>query len=142
MYKFVEVDGESYAEVLRNQNAQDPIFPPLRDEHFSLGYWWLLKEDHGTLCGFAGLTPMDPFVGVGYCKRAYVAPDHRGHNLHLKMLEARIAKARELGWHQLVAETTSTHAAHNFVLAGFEACEPEQVWGSAGSLYFVKHLTP
>jgi GNAT superfamily N-acetyltransferase len=82
-----------------------------------------------------------PFESVGYLKRAYVSPDHRGHGLQLKMIEARLNKARELGWHQVVAETTSHWSAHNLALAGFEMVEVEQTWGEAGSLYFSKMLT-
>jgi GNAT superfamily N-acetyltransferase len=128
-YKFSEVDGSLAAEVLHSLNALDPSFPPLRSEHLELGFWWLLKSGEGVLCGFAGITPMEPFLGVGYCKRAYVSPDHRGRGLQLEMLKAREAKARELGWHQLVAETTSIYAARNFERAGFSICEPEQCWG-------------
>lgn len=139
-YTFIEVDGETHAEALRYLNSlESDRFPPLEDYHFELGYWWLLKSDAGVLCGFAGMVPMDPFPGVGYLKRAYVSPDHRG-GLQLKMLNARIDKAKELGWHLLVSETTSTYAARNFELAGFESCQPEQPWGEPGSSYFVKRL--
>lgn len=141
MYRFVEVDGELAAEVLHNLNALDPIFPVLAETHLADGYWWLLKTDDGVLCGFAGLVPCEPFVGVGYLKRAYISPDHRGHGLQLRMIEARIAKAKELGWHQLVAETINPRSAHNLRLAGFEPCDPEQKWGEPGSLYFSKLLT-
>ena len=142
MYRLIEVDGEQHAEVLRNLNGQCPtIFPPLSDDHLATGWWWVLKSDHGILCGFCGLIGMEPFPGCGYLKRAYVSPDHRGKGLQLKMLEAREAKARELGWHLLVTETTNPHAAHNFERAGFEHVDPEQPWGKHGSMYFVKHLT-
>ena len=142
MYRLVEVDGELSAEVLHNLNGLEPDrFPPLREVHLETGFWWLLKDDHGTLCGFAGLCEMFPFPGVGYCKRAYVSPDHRGRGLQVKMLQAREEKARELGWHLLVGETTSAYAAANFRRAGFELTEPEQCWGQPGSLYFSKLLT-
>lgn len=141
MYRFVEVDGETHAEVLRHLNSQYPTaFPPLSDEHLATGFWWLLKTDCGILCGFAGMVEMSPFPGVGYLKRAFISPDHRGHGLHIHMIEAREAKARELGWHLLVTETTSQNAARNFDRAGFERCHPEQPWGAKASIYFVKSL--
>ena len=98
MYTFREVD-ERAAEVIRNINALDPKrFPELSDDPIcETGFWWLLKTDAGVLCGFAGMVEMIPFPGVGYLKRAYVSPDHRGHGLQLKMIEARIAKA-ERAW--------------------------------------------
>lgn len=141
IYKLVEVDGSLASEVLHSLNANHSKFPLLEEKHFDLGYWWLLKTDGGILCGFCGLVPDDPFLGVGYLKRAYVSPDHRGRGLQLKMIEARIEKAKELGWHQLVSETTSQHAARNFEYAGFEHCDPEQPWGEPGSIYFSKLLT-
>lgn len=141
MYRFVEVDGDQYSEVLRCMNAMEPSWPDLTDDHLSCGWWWISKDDHGVLCGFAGLTPFDPMVGVGYLKRAYVSPDHRGHGLQLRMIEARIAKAKEIGWHQLVTETTNPRSAHNLRLAGFEACDPEQHWAGRDALYFSKLLT-
>lgn len=139
-YRFCEIDGELAAEVLRSMNAIDPSWPALTDNHLADGWWWLLKDEHGILCGFAGMVEMLPFESVGYLKRAYVSPDHRGHGLQIKMIEARIAKARELGWHQIVTETTSQHSARNLARAGFEAVEVEQPWGPAGSMYFSKLL--
>lgn len=141
MYRLIEVDGETHAEVLHNLNGQCPkVFPPLTDEHLETGWFWLLKADPGILCGFCALIGMSPFPGVGYLKRAYISPDHRGKGLQLKMIQAREEKARELGWHLLVSETTSHYAAHNFALAGFELTEPEQKWAGEAQ-YFVKHLT-
>lgn len=140
MYAFEEVDGELAAEVLRSLNTLDPAFLPLTDLHLETGWWWLLKGNAGVLVGFAGMVPMEPFPGVGYLKRGYVSPDHRGRGLQLKMIQAREAKAREIGWHLLVSETKSAFSAHNLCRAGFEACEPEQTWGEPGSQYFVKRL--
>lgn len=141
MYKLVEVDGPNASEVLHSLNAMDAVFTPLEEKHFDLGYWWLLKTDHGILCGFSGLAPFDPCVGVGYVKRNYVSPDHRGRGLQVKMIQACEEKAREIGWHQLVSETTSKFSARNFQRAGFEPCDPEQKWGEPGSMYFSKILT-
>lgn len=141
-YVFKEVDGEDYADLIRSLNALEPDrFPALEDRHLELGYWWLLKASAGVVVGFAGLCPFDPCPGVGYLKRAYVAPDHRGKGLQLKMIQAREEKARELGWHLLVSECKDNpHSERNFLAAGFEICEPEQPWGEAGSVYFVKLL--
>lgn len=140
MYRMVEVDGPNAAEVLHSLNALEPRFPPLSDQVLETGHWWLLKTTDGVLCGFAGLVPFEPFESVGYLKRAYISPDHRGKGLQLKMLQAREEKARELGWHQLVAETTSHWSAHNLALAGFERCDPEQRWAGPEALYFSKML--
>lgn len=141
MYRFVEVDGSDAGEVIRSMNALCPeTFPNLSDDHLELGWWWLLKADPNILCGFAGMVPFEPFPGVGYLKRAYISPDHRGSGLQLRMIEAREQKARELGWHLLVSETACIFSARNFERAGFERCEPEQPWGTNGAIYFVKSL--
>lgn len=136
----VEVDGLAASEVLHSLNALEPCWPALTEDHLSSGWWWLLKTTDGVLCGFAGMVEMLPFVNVIYLKRTYVSPDHRGHNLQLRMIEARLAKAKELGFHQAVAETTSHWSAHNLALAGFELVEPEQRW-AGDAMYFSKLLT-
>lgn len=139
-YRFVEVDGSGAGEVIRSMNALCPeTFPALSDDHLELGYWWLLKADPNILCGFAGMIEMAPFPGVGYLKRAYISPDHRGRGLQIRMIEAREEKARELGWHLLVSETSCFFSARNFERAGFERCEPEQPW-AGDAMYFVKRL--
>ncbi len=140
MFRFVEVDGADAAEVLRSMNALDSTFPDLTDAHLETGFWWLLKTHSGVLCGFAGLVPNDPYVGVGYLKRAYVSPDYRGRGVQLDMIYTRVAKAHELGWHQLVTETTSQYSARNLSRAGFERVEPEQPWAGKDALYFSKML--
>ncbi len=142
IYRLLETDGELAAEVLHSLNALEPCFPVLTQDHLETGWWWLLKTSDGVLCGFCGLVECRPFPGVGYLKRAYISPDHRGRGLQLKMLQARIEKAKELGWHQLVTETTSHWSAHNLAMAGFEMVEVEQAWGEPGSMYFSKLLTP
>ena len=68
------------------------------------------------------------------------SPSQVEHNRESTVRQYALAiKARELGWHLLVSETTSVYDAHNFALAGFEACEPEQKWAGEAQ-YFVKHL--
>lgn len=140
-YRFIETDGELAAEVIRSMNALEASWPVLTDDHLADGWWWLLKDEHGILCGFAGMVENIPHLYEGYLKRAYVSPDHRGHGLQLKMIEARLTKAQELGWRQVVAETISRHSAHNLVRAGFQQCDPEQKWAGPNALYFAKYLT-
>ena len=142
-YIIREVAGVSAAEVLHYLNAQAPDrFPPLEQRHLERGYWWLVRTWNRSIIGFAGMVPMTPFDGVGYLKRAYIAPAHRGNGLQFKLLHLREAKAIEIGWHTLVSEchADNSHAASNFIKAGFTVTDPEQVWGAPGSIYFVKRL--
>lgn len=142
-YSIAEVDGVVFADALRSFNALEPHrFPPLQARHFELGYWWLAHAPDGVPVGFAGLVPMTPFPGVGYLKRAYVSPDHRGHGLQLEFMAVREAKARLLGWTMLVSECAAdnVHSASNFLKAGFERCEPEQPWGESNAVFFIKRV--
>lgn len=141
-HQIEEIDGVAFAELLRNLNAQEPSrFPALQPRHFASGYWWLARAADRTIVGFAGLVPMVPFPGVGYLKRAYVSPAHRGRGLQREFMKVREARARQLGWGLLVSECADNpHSEANFRRAGYEQCEPEQSWGAAGSVYFVKHV--
>jgi GNAT superfamily N-acetyltransferase len=142
MHRLEEVDGVEFAELLRNLNAQDPArFPPLQRRHFDTGYWWLARGAESVIVGFAGMVPMVPFPRVGYLKRAYVSPEHRGHGLQLKFMRAREEKARALGWTKLVSECSSNpHSEANFGRTGYQRCDPEQLWGAPGSVFFEKVL--
>jgi GNAT superfamily N-acetyltransferase len=143
MFEISEVDATTpkISAILHGMNGRSPdLFPPLLERHLESGFWWLAMHERNPV-GFAGLVAMEPFANVGYLKRCYVMPDHRGHGLQYRLLMARELKARQLGWSTLVSETKAdnTHSASNFRKAGFEQCEPEQKW-ARDSIYWVKHL--
>lgn len=142
MYSIREIDGQDHAVALHFFNSFAPeIFPPLEPRHIDSGYWWFAYYE-GNPVAFAGLVPMEPFTNVGYLKRAYVLPDHRGHGLQQRFMFLREAKAVQLGWTQIVSECANgSRSAHNFVLAGYTRCDPEQKWGAPGSIYWVKDLS-
>jgi GNAT superfamily N-acetyltransferase len=145
MYRIVEADTDSASAVATihrlNRMAPD-IFPELEPRHFD-GFWWFAYLD-GEVVAFAGMVPFDPFPGVGYLKRAFVLPDHRGRGggLQLQFMFLREAKAKQLGWTQLVGDCGATNArsAHNFKMAGYSRCDPEQRWAGPNSLYWTKTL--
>lgn len=144
-YKILEVVGTAPAteEIIHRMNGLAPeIFPPLTPDHLANGFWWLAYLDEEPVA-FAGLVPFEPFPNVGYLKRAYVLPDHRGHGLQLRLMTTRELKARELGWSLLVSECRSSaaHSAANFCRAGFARVDPEQRWGAPNSIYWAKALT-
>lgn len=154
-YRIAEVDAQD-AEIAttihRFNSLDEKTFPLLKPHHLECGYWWLAYPNaaDGVICtpdqtppvAFAGLVPNTPFDGYGYLKRAYVLPDHRGQGLQCRLLFTRELKARELGWTHLVSECAESnlHSSANFRRAGFERCEPEQRWGVADSVYWIKKL--
>lgn len=144
MFTISEVDLEHAPaiEKIRAFNGLSPdVFPELKDKHLNRGFWWFAYDDKHKTIGFAGMVPFDPFQNIGYLKRAYVAPEYRGNGLQWQFMTVREAKAKEIGWTQLVSEcvTSNIHSANNFIKAGFKLCDPEQPW-SANSLYWTKTL--
>lgn len=143
-YHLAEVDGSDplYAEVIHRLNRMAPeVFPELRDHHLENGFWWIAYDTNSPVA-IAGMVPFDPFPGVGYLKRAYVLPDHRGHGLQLRFMHLREAKAISLGWHLLVSETAADNvfSARTFARAGYVQTHPEQPWGVQPSTYWEKRL--
>lgn len=141
-YVIREVGGITHARLLHDMNVAEPdIFPPLELRHLRSGYWWIARV-HDLAVGFCGMVPMVPFPRVGYLKRAYVVPEHRGHGLQARFLMVRQHKAHQLGWIKLVTECGpgNAHSRANLEAAHFVRIEPEQRWGSRGSIYFEKTL--
>ena len=142
-YWLREIDGVENADLQHRMNGLEPaVFPPLQSRHLGRGFWWIAEIGDGTVVGFAGMVPMTPFDGVGYCKRAYVLPRWRGRGLQRHFLRVRIEKARSLGWSKLVSECGGDNApsAKNFLREGFRVAELEQPWGAPDSLYFEMRL--
>lgn len=141
-YDIFEVDGVEYQDEINRFNSMAPeIFPVLKPHHFTDGHWWLVRCGDEVVA-FAGIVPFEPCDGVWYFKRCYVLPDHHGHGLQFRLMKARELKARQIGARQIISECagSNTYSASNFRKAGFELTEPEQKWGAANSLYWVKAL--
>ena len=139
-YEIREVDGIQNREALEAFNALDPYFPPLQENHFADGYWWIGYREYEQIA-FAGLVPFYPFEGYGYLKRCLIKSGFRGRGLQFRMLAARELKARQLGWKHLVSECleSNTYSAANFRRAGFVQTFPEQPWAK-DSLFWLKAL--
>jgi putative acetyltransferase len=142
-YVIYEVDAQGSAEAIHFMNSlASDLFPPLQDHHLETGFWWCVFHGPDHIVGMAGMVPFEPFTNVGYLKRCYILPDHRGHGLQLRLLQAREDHARQLGWTQLVSEThlNNQSSGRNFERAGYRKCEPEQKWVSHPAIYWVKDL--
>lgn len=117
----------------------NPAFPLLQDRHFD-GYWFFAYWNEIPIA-FAGLVPFTPSPRVGYLKRCWVDPSHRGQGLQQKLLYHRELKAKELGWTCLVGEVREDNEFSNL---NFEQCDyeriiPEQPW-ALDSVFWVKYL--
>ena len=144
-YEIREVDSSDPAmiEIIHAFNRCEPeIFPELEQRHFEDGYFWVVYCGEAAI-GFASLVPFTPFQNVGYFKRAYIVPEHRGRGggLQRRLMLAREEKARALCWGQVVFECSAdSHSNHNARLSKFEMVDPEQRWGKPGSTYWSKLL--
>jgi GNAT superfamily N-acetyltransferase len=139
-YRIREVDGEDedVAETLDLLHDLCFLDAALRVK-YDYGYWWLAYSGKEAI-GFAGITPSTIGPGVGYLKRAGVLPEHRGHGLQRRLLKARERKARELGWHSIITDTTSNvPSSNNLMDAGYRLFDPEP-WAWKESLYWRKDL--
>jgi GNAT superfamily N-acetyltransferase len=139
-YQIQEVDAVTFSDTINAFNKLVPEWPALQPRHFTKGYWWLAYLEE-TPVAFAGLVPFEPIPNIGYLKRCYVYPDHHGHGLQFRLMAAREAKAKQLGWTHLVSEcrVNNKHSTANFTKAGFIQCEPEQPW-ERDSVYWVKAI--
>ena len=144
MYRIREVDsiGDNEAiEAIHQLNGQTPTFPRITEDELAIGYWWLAFFEQEPVA-FAGLIATRECSETGYFKRAGVDPKHRGNGLQLRLMRARVRKARKLGFKQLVTETTdAVHSANNCIRCGFEIFQPETPWVSFKSaIFWIKAL--
>jgi GNAT superfamily N-acetyltransferase len=144
VYRIKEVDGtdEEIADTLRE--LHDECFadsaPQIDPER---GHWWLaFAVDEGReLAGFCGLTPsyLDP--ALGYLKRAGVRKPHRGQGLQRRFVRVREARARRLGMHSIITDTSDNPAsANNLIACGYRIYSPEEPWGFNHTIYWTKAL--
>lgn len=139
-YQIQLVDGVAFADTIGNFNKCVKEWPELKQKHYEDGFWWLVFHNAEAVA-FAGLVPMEPFPAIGYLKRCYVLPEHRGQSLQGRLIAIREAHARSLGYTHLVSDChqTNASAARSFRRAGYQLCEPEQPW-EKDSLYWIKEL--
>lgn len=106
----------------------------------SLGWWWIAEHERRAV-GFAGLYQSARYMGVGYLCRAGVVRDMRGHGLQKRLIQARIRKARDLGWQWLMTDTLNNPPSANSLIAcGFQTFTPSVPWAADGAIYWRKKL--
>jgi GNAT superfamily N-acetyltransferase len=140
-YRIREVDGEDedVADILREMHEAcfGDSAPQINPDR---GYWWL-AYGHNELGGFCGLTPTYPDPLMGYLKRVGVLRGHRGHGLQRRFVRVREAKARRLGFHSIVTDTTDNPpSANNLIECGYRIFMPDEPWGFPQTIYWRKPL--
>lgn len=121
--------------------AHKECFPYDYDYIPTAGYWWLAY--HGEhLAGFAGVTKSRQWGGTGYLCRAGVLPEYRGQGLQKRLIQARLAKAKRLGWFYCITDTRRNPAsANSLISSGFRMYTPRNPWSFNDALYWRIKLT-
>ena len=141
IYRIREVDSqdEEIAEVL-DELHRGTFFDSAPVPPFETGYWWL------AFCGaapvaFAGLVKSTHAPNAGYLCRVGVIRRHWGRALQWRLLRAAECRARRIGWHSIVSDTTdNVISANNFIRAGYRLYRPRFPWGWPNTLYWRKSM--
>jgi putative acetyltransferase len=72
------------------------------------GRFYTARNTDGTLLGYGTLRTIEG--NAGELKRLYVSPAARGHRIGMRLIEARIGAAREMGLRTLKADTWKNNA--------------------------------
>ena len=141
MYRIGEVDGAEYAEEL--EALHNAVFAPAEAymPDFADGYWWIaFAEDHPV--AFIGIQQSTQGAHVGYFTRVGVIRTHRGNRLQLRLTRAMHAKARKVGWTNVVTDTRDNpHSANNIAASGYRMFTPTSPWCRLeDTLYWKKDL--
>ena len=67
--------------------------------------------------------------------------DHQGNGLQKRLIRARVAKARALGYKWVVTDTYDNPASANSLIASnFKLFKPSDPWAGSGSLFWLRKL--
>ena len=106
-----------------------------------VGHWWLCYSPKGSPIGFASMKESVRWQDTGYLSRAGVAVEHRGRGLQKRLIQVRVAKAKQLGWKWLLSDTSENPASANSLIAcGFKMYEPRHPYGLKTSLYWRRKI--
>lgn len=144
-YRIKKVDGndEDIAETLRD--LHDEIFGDSAPQvHPEEGWWWLAYavDETRDIAGFCGVKPTTAHPKeMAYLARAGVLLRHRGRGLQKRFVRVREALCRAHGFTQLVTDTTDNiPSANNLIKCGYRLYRPQNPWGFAHTLYWIKDL--
>jgi len=125
------------SELKRLQSHTFPCDPALNPY---AGYWWIAKEDN-TPIAFAALLNVPSWENTGYMARCGVLHEFRGQGLQRKFLKHREEYAKKLGMVRVITTTFDNPvSANNLIQHGYLTYIPQQKWGAANTIYWVKTL--
>ena len=143
MIKVVEVDLASNSRALNSivqMHLECFRASELHPDQFSKGYWWI-AFDGGEPVGFAGITQSVRWGDAGYLCRSGVVEGVRGQGLQKRLIAARLAKARRVGWNWVITDTRRNPASANSLInCGFKMYQPAVPWGMKDACYWRKRV--
>jgi len=122
---------------------QKKILPEDMPYKTDRGHWWIVYVECGKPVGFAGIVRSMRWTDTGYLCRAGVIDEFTGNGLQLRLIQARLRKAKELGWAWCITDTTDNPASSNSLInAGFKLYTPANPWGFPRALYWKRKIDP
>jgi GNAT superfamily N-acetyltransferase len=137
--RIVDADDDETAETLGDLHRLT-FLDGAAVPQFESGAWWIAYHDDDAVA-FAGVVPSTHARNSGYFCRVGVLRRHWGRGLQLRLMRAVEVRARRLGWHSIVSDTTDNPvSANNFIRAGYRLYEPDVPWAWSHTLYWRKWL--
>ena len=122
---------------------QKKILPQDVPADTTRGHWWIAYAPCGKPVAFAGIVRSTRWTDTGYLCRAGVIDEFTGNGLQLRLIQARLRKAKELGWAWCITDTTDNPASSNSLInAGFKLYTPANPWGFPRALYWKRKIDP
>ena len=118
-------------------HLQKQILPSDQPYEPTRGHWWIAYAECGKPVAFAGLVRSTRWTDTGYLCRAGVLDGFTGNGLQLRLIKARLAQAKRLGWNWCITDTTNNPASANSLInAGFKIYTPANKWSFRNAIYW------
>jgi len=134
-------DSLSEKNIGRIKVLQEVVFGTiyLTDTALTDSHWWLAFDD-GAPCGFCAVTIYDDEQKTAFLSLAGVLHSARGNGLQRRMIDKRVALAKEQGCGRVISYTSLDNiiSANNLIKCGFKLYQPRWEWGVENAMYFEK----
>lgn len=119
--EYVETSNVIFSEIVLSPSEMREKIQRLG---LSVDYPFFVAEDNGEVAGYAYAHAWqpDPVYRYAWELTIYLSPDHCGKGYGTRLVEALVAKCREMGAHALIADITEGNTASErlFTKAGFK----------------------